>query len=260
MTKQEGELVIMAYGPALTGNDRRPLAIVHVMERALPGLRMDWAISAEGQPYPLPQRDSWVSSRGPDGRGFPLVCNGANESDLVTLFGLEISADSGPGHQPLLDVHAALPMSVANLAAAEDLLEGIAEGAHAFWAHATPAPAGVEIARQTKNWAANPKPPPRGLPPLRLTWEIPTPELPHRLGWLNYWSAATARRIGFPDPARDTDLLSRARRTAQGGWLVRLTEAPLDLDVPGHLEALLRTYERFPAIGGRKETEPSEKP
>ncbi|ATB32633.1 hypothetical protein MEBOL_006121 [Melittangium boletus DSM 14713] len=78
-----------------------------------------------------------------------------------------------------------------------------------------------------------------------------SPEIPHRLGWLNYWSAAAAQAIGFPDAARDADLLSRARRTATGGWIVSLTEAPLDLDNPEHLGALKRAYERFPEIGGR---------
>jgi Family of unknown function (DUF5953) len=70
-------------------------------------------------------------------------------------------------------------------------------------------------------------------------------------GLAELWSAAAARTIGFPDPARDADLLSRARRTATGGWLVRLTDAPLELDNPAHLAALLRAYERFPEIGGR---------
>ncbi|MCP3140207.1 DUF5953 family protein [Pyxidicoccus xibeiensis] len=48
------------------------------------------------------------------------------------------------------------------------------------------------------------------------------------------WSSAAAKAIGFPDPARDADLLSRARRTATGGWVVQLTDAPLDLDDPAH--------------------------
>ncbi|HEX8822931.1 MAG TPA: DUF5953 family protein [Archangium sp.] len=46
------------------------------------------------------------------------------------------------------------------------------------------------------------------------------------LGWLNYWSAATARVIGRPDPPHDADLLSRSRCTATGGW-IRLKDAPL---------------------------------
>ncbi|RKI49470.1 hypothetical protein D7X55_35740, partial [Corallococcus sp. AB049A] len=60
MTKQRNDLVMMAYAPALVGNDNRPLAIIHGLERALPGLHLDWAISAGGAPYPLPQRDAWV--------------------------------------------------------------------------------------------------------------------------------------------------------------------------------------------------------
>ncbi|RKH00559.1 DUF5953 family protein [Corallococcus carmarthensis] len=44
---------------------------------------------------------------------------------------------------------------------------------------------------------------------------------------------------------------SRARRTASGGWVVQLIDAPLDLDNLAHLAALKRAYERFPEIGGR---------
>jgi hypothetical protein len=221
------------------------------MERAFSGLRLDWTISDEGKPVPLPQRDAWVAQGRSDGPGFPLVCNGGDEHTLVTIYGLEIPAGRGPGGQPLFDVHATLPLNVASIAAAADVLESVAEGARACWGHVTPFSAGVDIARQTKNWAANPKPPPRGLPALKLSWDIPSPEIPHRLGWLNYWSAAAARAIGFPDPLRDAGLLSRARRTGTGGWIVRLTEAPLDLDNPAHLDALLRAYGRFPEIGGR---------
>ncbi|MFY0524916.1 DUF5953 family protein [Archangium gephyra] len=95
------------------------------------------------------------------------------------------------------------------------------------------------------------KPRPRGLPVLKSPGAMRSPEIPHRLGWLNDWSDAAAQAIGFPDPARDAELLSRSRRTATGGWVVRLTEAPLDLENPAHLDALERAYERFPEIGGR---------
>jgi hypothetical protein len=57
--------------------------------------------------------------------------------------------------------------------------------------------------------------------------------------------------ISFPDPARDAELLSRARRTATGGWVMQLTDAPLDLGNPAHLDALKQLYDRFPEIGGR---------
>ncbi|HYO52724.1 DUF5953 family protein [Archangium sp.] len=48
-------------------------------------------------------------------------------------------------------------------------------------------------------------------------------------------------------------MLTRARRTASGGWVVSLTEAPLDLDKPAHVEALKQAYDRFREIGGRAE-------
>jgi len=248
---QRNDLGIIVYAPALVGGDNRPLDIVRAMERASPGLRLEWTISDEGKLVPLPERDAWVARGRSDEPGFPLVCNGGHENDLVTLYGLELPTGFGPGGLPLFDVHAALPLNAASIAAAADVLEGVAEAARAFWGHATPFSAGVDIARQTKNWAANPQPPPRGLPALKLPKDIRSQELPHRLGWLNYWSAAAARAIGFPDPARDAELLSRAKRAATGGWVVRLTDAPLDLDNPSHLDALLRAYERFPKIGGR---------
>jgi hypothetical protein len=241
---------IIVYAPVLVRGDSRPLAVVRGVERAFPGLSLDWTISDEGKLVPLPQRDAWVAQEMPEGDGFPLVCNG-DEGFRVTIHGMEISARSGPGGQPLFDVHAHLPPDATGIAAAADVLEAVAEGSHAFWGHATPFNAGVEISRQTVHPVRKPGVPPRGLPALKLREDIRSPEIPHHLGWLNYWSDAAARVIGFPDPARDAELLSRARRTATGGWVVRLTDAPLELDNPAHLDELRRTYERFPEIGGR---------
>ncbi len=150
-----------------------------------------------------------------------------------------------------MEVHGTLHLDAAAIAAAADVLAAIGEGARGFWGHATPFNAAVEISRQTRDPVRKPGVPPRGLPVLRLPEHLRSPEIPHRLGWLNYWSAAAAHAIGFPDASRDAELLSRARRTASGGWVVRLTDAPLDLDNPAHLDALLRAYARFPEIGGR---------
>jgi hypothetical protein len=248
MTRQ-GTLGIIVYAPALLAKDGRTLAAVHGMERALPGLRLEWKVSEDGRPIALPQRDAWLTEGTKDGR-FPLVCNG-DESYPVTITGLQIPARQAPGGQPLLDVHAELPLDEAVIAVAADVLEGVAAGARAFWGHATPSSAGVEIARQTRDPVHKPGVPPRGLPALKFREKIRSPEIPYYLGWLNYWSAAAAQAIGFPDPSRDADLLAQARRTVTGGWVVRLTETPLDLDNPSHLEALMRAYERFPEIGGR---------
>jgi len=248
MTTQS-TLDVIVRAPALLATDGRTLAIVHGMERALPGLRLEWRVTEERRLAALPQRDAWLAEATASGK-FPLLCNG-DESYPVMISGVKRSASASPGGQPQFQVHAELPLDAALVAAAADVLEGVAEGARAFWGHATPSSAGVEIARQTRDPVHKPGIPPRGLPALKLPEKIRSPEIPHCLGWLNYWSAAAAQAIGFPDPSHDADLLSRARRTATGGWVVRLIDSPLDLDNPSHLEALIRAYERFPEIGGR---------
>ncbi|WP_224369661.1 DUF5953 family protein [Hyalangium versicolor] len=246
---QQTTLHLITYAPALVSKDGRAVDVIHGMEKALPGLRLKWRLSDSGRPIPLPQRDAWLLENIEDGE-FPIVCNG-DKSHPVTVSGMENSGLLSPGGQPLFEVHAKLPLDAAVIAAAAALLESVAEGARAFWGGATPDAAALDIAYQTAPTLQGPPSPLRGLPALKLFHHLRSPEIPAYLGWLNHWSAAAAKAIGFPDPARDADLLSRARRTSSGGWVVQLTATPLDLDNPGHLDALKRVYARFPQIGGR---------
>jgi hypothetical protein len=249
MALVRNEIVIIVYAPRLVGDEKRPLAIAQGMERALPGLRLGWTTSEKEDLIPLPNRDQGIATDRANG-GFFFLCND-DEDRLVTLSGSENPLGLAADRVPHFEVHASLPLDTASIAAAADVLAAIGEFALAFWGHATPFNAGVEIAEQTSPTLAGPPSPPRGLPALKLRDKIRSPEIPHRLGWLNYWSAPAAKAVGFPDPARDAELLTRARRTASGGWVVQLTDAPLDLDNPAHLDALKRAYERFPEIGGR---------
>ncbi|WP_224249086.1 DUF5953 family protein [Hyalangium gracile] len=248
MTRRRA-LTLIVYAPALVGKDGRTLNVIRGMETALPGLRLNWRLSAGGRPIALQQRDAWLLESVEDG-GFPLICNG-HERYPVTVMGLENSALFSPGGQSQFEVHAKLPLDEPVVAAAPAVLEAVAEGAHSFWGHASPYGYGSEVAQQFRRSPHGPERSPRGLPMLNLPEKLPAPEIPCFLGWLNYWSAAAARAIGFPDPARDSELLERARRTESGGWVVQLTDAPLDYDNPAHLDALKRAYERFPEIGGR---------
>ncbi|WP_095958695.1 DUF5953 family protein [Corallococcus macrosporus] len=242
-------LILNAYAPALVGDDKRTLAAVHGMEKALPGLRLEWRVTERRRLAALPRRDAWLAEEATRG-GFPMVCNN-DERYPVMISGRQRSAYVSPCGRSQLQVHAKLPLDAAVIAAAMDVLEAVAEGARAFWGHATPDAASGDIAEQIAPTLEGPPSPPRGLPALKLFAHIRSPEIPYYLGWLNYWSATAAQAIGFPDLDRDEDLLSRARRTASGGWVVKLTDAPLDLDNPAHLDALLRAYARFPEIGGR---------
>lgn len=219
------------------------------MERALPGLRLGWTLSEKGDIVALPDRDEWVSAHRTNG-GFSFLCND-DDNHPMTLFGLENLDGLYTGGGPHFAVHASLPLDAVGIVSAVDVLKAIGEAARAFWGDATPLSVGAEISRQTLDPMRKPGIPPRGLPALRFPDSIRAPEIPHHLGWLNYWPAAASQAIGFPDPARDADLLSRAWRSATGGWVVQLTEAPLDLDDPTHLDALKWAYGRFPEIGGR---------
>ncbi|GMT99416.1 hypothetical protein KH5H1_35350 [Corallococcus caeni] len=243
------KLAVLVYAPALAGKDRRAIDSVHGIEKALPELRLECRLSKGGRPIALPQRDAWLIESIEDG-GFPMVCNG-DPSHPVTVWGRERDGLFSAGGQAQFEVHAKLPLDEPVITSAAAVLEGVAEGAGALWGRATPYDAAVDIASQTAPTLEGPPAPRRGLPALKLFEHIRAPEIPYYLGWLNYWSAAAAQAIGFPDPTRDAELLSRSRRTATGGWVVQLTSEPLDLDNPAHLDALLRAYERFPEIGGR---------
>jgi len=251
MMTNRAELHLHVFAPALTRDDGRPLAAVEGMERAIPGLRLAWRVSSSGRPVALPERAAWLAKSVAEGE-FGMLCNG-DESYPVTMDGQRESAKSSPGGEPQLLVHAELPQDEPVVAAAADMLENVAEGVRAKWGTVAPGPLRLVIAAQVGPKLGNPDGPPLGLPMLKLAWNIRSPKVPRYLGWINYWSAATAEAIGFPDPSRDAELLARARRTASGGWVVKLTEAPLDVEDPAHLEALKRAYARFPGIGGRTE-------
>jgi hypothetical protein len=249
MSAEQKSLNVIVYAPALVGDEKRPLAIAQGMERALPGLRLEWTTSEKDDLIALPNRDEGIATDKANG-GFFFLCND-DENHPVTLSGWENPDGLAAGGPPHFQVSASLPLDAVGIAAAVEVLEAVGNGARAVWGKASPDGYGGMVAQQFRRQDGRPHVPPHGLPSLKRPRDNRVPEIPHRLGWLNYWSDAAARAIGFPEPARDAELLSRSRRTATGGWVVRLTDAPLDLDNPAHLDALKRAYERFPEIGGR---------
>ena len=62
-----------------------------------------------------------------------------------------------------------------------------------------------------------------------LDW--PSPTIPHRIGWLNYWYA---KKIA--------GLSRNALITPRGAWLVKTTNEPLDLRRADHVEAIADAY------------------
>ncbi len=240
MPASRNSIIFGVYAPALESNDERLLSVASGSSGQMPpGLRLAWSVSDGGRFIPSPQRDAWLREEAVH-EELPRPRDGG-VGHLVTLIGWERPAVLSPGGRAQFEVHAKWPLGAVDSAAATELLERVAEGVRAYWGHATPNDmvAGME-----------PRVPPPGRSIPERSEDTRSPGVPWHLGWLNYWSAAAARSLGFPDPSRDADLLSRAKRTATGGWMVRLTETPLDLGNPTHIDALLRGYKRFPRMGG----------
>jgi hypothetical protein len=68
-------LVLIVYAPSLMDDDGRPLAVVHGIERAFPGVRLEWELTKAGRPRVLTQRERWLAEAALRGE-FPLLCNG----------------------------------------------------------------------------------------------------------------------------------------------------------------------------------------
>ena len=68
---------------------------------------------------------------------------------------------------------------------------------------------------------------------------------PDYIGWISYFSAATARFFDFPNGPRDAEWLAREFTTPTGAWLIRLTDEPLDLTREEHRIRVKLAYQRF---------------
>jgi CheY-like chemotaxis protein len=92
----------------------------------------------------------------------------------------------------------------------------------------------------------------RSLPRLwRVATEMPSPNVPLRLGEWNYWSAATSKLLGDLEPGRDEEWLACSRKTPAGGTVLRLADGAFDPMRSDHCAQLLRAYERFSGVGAR---------
>ncbi len=51
-------LTLITYAPALVGKDNRTLNVIHGIEKAFPGLRLEWEVGEGGRLGSLPRRDA----------------------------------------------------------------------------------------------------------------------------------------------------------------------------------------------------------
>lgn len=232
------------HAPPFVSHDDRLVHAVRAIEHMLPWVSLRFELDGNGRPVAIADRDRWLLDATARGE-LPILCNG-EESRAVTVDGSLMDATGGPPTQ--LHVSAWFPPELEVLQHAADLLAAVGVSLEAWRGKVSQVETGAQIADQIAIDDAGAGTPP-GLP--RLQRHPSDPEMPHNLGWINYWSQATCARIGFPDPARHAELLKRARQVEGGGWVVQLTDESLDLNIPAHLQALARAYDLLPTIGDR---------
>lgn len=255
--------------PAPSGQRAPVLRLLTALEGALEGARLAWRTEVNrpaGTPpgagrlrlVELPDRDAWVAER-------------LSRVEPVLLFGGPLRPGLSVSVQPATDVRVAGGGGVGTVvvhlapgtAPAQLLPDVLVSGGDALGAYCCQVTPGAAAGLLLQVQLAPPGPVRpgvqallarlpalAGLPRLRgALGSLPVAEAPLSLGWLNYWSEATARWLGFPEPARDAEWLARATRTPAGAWVLRLTDEPLDVERPEHLDALVRAYRRFDRLG-----------
>jgi hypothetical protein len=261
--------------PPLDGDPARLGALLRALEALLPGAQLDWrAERPEGEDEDdgerwmqgagvrlvrMADRERWLAQQLGEGRDV-LLFSGAPYT------GLSVSAMAGstPVRSGGAVGSAAVRLTPGTLCAEllPRLLAVAGDALGAWWAEHTPLTTAGELVQvqrvsPTRRSAGRERllartPALAGLPLLPGgTTALPVPEAPLTLGWLNYWSEATARWLGFPDASRDAEWLARSDRTPAGAWVWRVTEEPLALAHPGHAEALVRAYARFARVAAR---------
>lgn len=236
------ELVLDAFVPPLEPGTLRAEEAVRAIEKSWP-VHLICEVDNDGKRIRHDHdRPSYLTS---DPRGLAFIASAPDEPQ-ATLTGLlegEFLAPCGVdelhvlGHLPSLDAHRA----------AHGLME-VADALHAKWAMLTPGPAHALIVEQVIA-ADSENQPPESLPRLDPA-EYLAEDVPRRLGWISYWSDRVAARLGF---AGETEPFASVRRV-KTGWIVQLTDEPLDLDRSDHRGALRAGYDRYPAIGRAKRT------
>jgi len=264
---------VVFHVPPLGSNDARLRALLQALEAQLPGAKLTWRAESSGVPS-SDDEERWMS-----GAGVRLVRLADRDRWLADQFqqGLDVLLYSGPPRPgvcvsvaPLTSVTVRSGQAVGTVVLwlPEDTLQGdvlaqllaaSGDALGAWCAAFTPlAAAGMLLQVQLvppgrvspgRQRLIESNPALEALPTLRPGLRaLPAAEVPPSIGWINYWSADTARWLGFPDEARDGEWIARSIRTPSGGWVLRLTEQPFDVNRLDHVQALVRAYQRFNRI------------
>lgn len=224
---------ICAYLDAmpLGTDDDRVLAALEALERVLPGVRLDRTMPKPFKEVIVTDRRKFVADTLQQDE-IAVLYAGTGPTAVNTFTNQSYPVVSACG-QPLLEFQFTLAPMYTDRAAAALVAAG--DACAALHGYAVPSDAWEVMGEQ--KYA-----PPLGLPLIKFPKELPSPYSPMFIGWLNYWSPEAAARFHFPDGPGFDELRARAKKTPAGAWLVQLTDEPLDMANPAHVDVLRRAY------------------
>lgn len=243
------------------GDHRLAQLALAAVERLFPGACFDHAGSLD-TPRPLDRSageaiEEWVSLQ--DHKRLTLSLVSRYGARMALRFSDTLGIEGAEGRHPKIAFHVWLSAEAGTFAGRErEVMRAIGDEVGAWRGTFDPGRAmdgihGVQMEFRELTGITMTEAIGVELPVLYGHLDFEEPMRPDNLGWLNYWSAKVAEKLGFPDPSRDGLWLELAEASpTTGAWVVAITPDRFDARRPDHLRALSSAWARFSWIGLRE--------
>jgi len=229
-------VTIRMFAPALVAGDERLAHLVTRIEEIVPEHPLAYALDETGF-HPVTDRAGHLHTEFEREVSALLASRDPRDQILVNLMLHDLPHEIAPGRVHLLKISLRVRTS-SLLPRVPALLGAVGDAARANTGEAIPSSAG-DLCDPASEVSLR-------LPALADWRDLASPAVPTMLAWVSYWSDEACRLIGFDGtPAPWFYQATRYPR----GWLVQLTEAPLDVSRPDHVEILRAAYAALPEVG-----------
>jgi hypothetical protein len=222
--------------------------VLDFLARQFPGAPFDKTINIEGELVQLEDAALFIKDTISHHSRVPLITNG-DQQLMVEFSGFALKKPFGYAGEDvwylIIEIKNVQPVS-----SFIDFLEELSTMLHPYWAIINDKnaerfaalqlqPTGYEIALKL------------GLPRLMPPAGYAGPYVPSGIAWLNYWSKQTVdhMQVSYNTMQEQVYLV---KQTSDAGLLFQLTENVLNIQTPQHLQTLVKMYDAYPDVGGRR--------
>jgi hypothetical protein len=241
--------MLQLYCPKLHKGDKRTLRAIDAAENVL-GEKLLFHETATG-PKRTVNRESLVRTEIAKSGSPPMITNG-DKARYFAISGLALPMLL-PAGRAMFRAHAYIAPQLVRKIDSHQLLAGMGFAFEAWWGSLDPPTLGHLIYDQLHapgvGAYGNPIVLPPGIPALSHVNELESAARPAWIGWINYWSDEAAALLGLTERNGDKIVPFQKVARVSGGWVLKVTNVPLDVARPDHLSRLVAAYERFPGVG-----------